>query len=98
MINKLKRLILENCLDDIYLTGFVDIEDGIAEFYSEKRFLYFKFGDQFIEFESIDQFSRLRISIVNSVRHEFEIDEDMLPGKTRISEVVFKNPLGRCFF
>ncbi|TCS92835.1 hypothetical protein [Hazenella coriacea] len=101
MIDKLKELIEGSFLEDIYLTGFVGIENEPAEFYADDRFLYFEFSDRFIEFESIDQFSRLRITIVDLIRHEFELEEDMIPGKSRISQVVFKNPLAdasMCFY
>jgi hypothetical protein len=88
MIKDLKRIIENNNITDIYLTGFVDTEDGVVEFFSDARFIYFEFANEFIEFESVNQFSRLRIKIVQSVRHEFEIDEDMKPGKASIGVVI----------
>ncbi len=89
MLEKIKKILINHTLDDIYLTGFVDIdEDGTAEFHSMMRFLYFEFGDQLIEFETIDQYSRLRITMVDSVRHEFETDESVILAKSSIDEVV----------
>lgn len=72
----------------IYLTGFVDIEDGVAQFYPDLRFIYFEVNSSFIEFESIEQYSKLKIKIVNSVNHNFEIDEDMMKGKASVSEII----------
>lgn len=88
MIGKLRRAVKDNDIEDIYLTGFVDVEDGIAEFYPDLRFMYFKINSNFIEFESVNQFSKLRIKMVRSVNHNFEIDEDMMRGKSSISEIV----------
>lgn len=96
MLGEIKNVISNNSLYNIYLTGFVDNEDdGVAQFYPDMRFLYLEFGDKMVEFykfEPINQSSRLRIMIVNSIRHEFDL-EDVVPGRTKINEVIFKNPL-----
>ena len=88
MINKLKKLVKNNDIEDIYLTGFVDIEDGIAQFYPDLRFIYFEINSKFIEFESINQYSKLRIKLEELVNHKFEIDEDMMKGKSSVSEII----------
>lgn len=98
MINKLKKVVKSNDIEDIYLTGFVDIEDGIAQFYPDLRFMYFEINSKFIEFESINQYSKLRIKLENSVNHKFEIDEDMMKGKSSVSEIVLNQDgaIGNC--
>lgn len=40
-IEYLKEILKNNNIEDIYLTGFIDIEDGIAQFYHDLRFVYF---------------------------------------------------------
>ena len=71
MLEKLIRIVKDKNIDDIYLTGFVDIEDGIAQFYHDLRFVYLELDDKYLRFESIEQFSRLRISIVNAINFDY---------------------------
>ena len=93
MKDKLRELVNLNSLEDIYLTGFVDIEDGIAAFYPDMRYLYFLLGDEFIEFQSVEQSSKMKIIITDSVMHKFEIDEDMMPAKASINETILVDTL-----
>ncbi|WP_027624760.1 hypothetical protein [Clostridium lundense] len=98
MIESFKKLAKNNDIKDIYLTGFVDIEDGVAQFYPDLRFIYFEINSKFIEFESINQYSKLKIKIVNLVNHNFEIDEDMMKGKASVSEIILTQDgaIGNC--
>lgn len=98
MINNFKNLAKNNNIEDVYLTGFVDIEDGIAQFYPDLRFIYFEINSKFIEFESINQYSKLRIKVVSSVNHNFEIDKDMTKGKASVSEIILTQDgaIGNC--
>lgn len=93
MKNMLRELVRLNPIEDIFLSGFVDIEDGIAEFYPEMRYLYFMFGEKFIEFESVEQSSKMKIMITDKVMHRFEIDEDMIPAKASVDETLFVDTL-----
>ena len=93
MKDKLRRLVKLDTLEDIYLTGFLDIEHGTAEFYPDMRYLYFLLGDEFIEFQSIEQSSKIKIMITDSVMHKFEIDEDMMPAKASINEMILVDTL-----
>lgn len=93
MLRDLKEILKNNNIEDIYLTGFVDIEEGIAQFYHDLRFIYFEVNSKYIEFESINQFSRLKIKIVNSVEHNFEIDEDMIKAKSSVREIILNDTM-----
>lgn len=93
MIEYFKRVVKNKSIEDFYLTGFVDIEEGVAQFYHDLRFMYFEVNSKYIEFESINQFSKLRIKIVDSIAHNFEIDEDMIKGKSSISEIVLRDTM-----
>lgn len=93
MIRDIKKIVKDNNIEDIYLTGFVDIEDGIAQFYHDLRFIYFEINSKYIEFESINQFSRLKVKIVDSVEHNFEIDEDMIKAKSSVSEIILNDTM-----
>lgn len=96
MLDQVKNIIKNNSLEGVYLTGYVDCEeDGIAQFYADMRFLYLEFGDVILEFGKFDpanQSSKLRIMIVNSIKHHFDL-EDVKPGRSKINDVIFKNPL-----
>ena len=96
MLDQVINVIRSNSFDSIYLTGYLDYEDDeVAQFYSDMRFLYFEFGDKMVEFykyEPVNQASKLRVTVVDSVRHEFDL-EDVVPGKSKINGIIFKNPL-----
>lgn len=93
MIEYLKEIVKNNNIEDIYLTGFVDIEDGIAQFYHDLRFVYFEINSKYIEFESINQLSKLRLKIVDSVKYNFEVDEDMMSAKSSVSEIILRDTM-----
>jgi len=57
------------------------------------RYIYLEVGEHYIELESIHQYSRLSIKVVNSIKYKFEIDEDMIPSKTSISQIVLTDSL-----
>lgn len=93
MIEYLKRIVKNNNIEDIYLTGFIDIEDGVAQFYHDLRFVYFEINTKYIEFESINQFSKLKLKVVDSVKYNFEIDEDMMRAKSSVSEIILSDTM-----
>ena len=93
MIEYLKRILKDSNIEDIYLTGGVDIENGIAEFYHDLRCIYFEINSKYIEFESIDQFSKLRVKVVDSVTNDYEMDEDMTKAKTSISQIILNDTM-----
>ncbi|MBP1991173.1 hypothetical protein [Paenibacillus eucommiae] len=86
-------IIEKNFIDEIYLTGFVDTDDiGVTEFTALMSYLFFEFDGQLIKIESVDQYSKLSISKTVSVQLEIDL-EDVIPAKSRISNIIFNNPL-----
>lgn len=86
-------IIEKNFIDEIYLTGFVDTDDaGVTEFTALMRYLFFDFGGQLLKIESVWQYSKLSISKAVSVLLEIDL-EDVIPAKSRISNIIFDNPL-----
>lgn len=75
-------------ITDIYTVGFVDVEKGQAEYYPDLRWVYFEFEDVYVEFESIKQYSRLKMQKVDEVRYLFETDEDMMRARSSIRDIV----------
>lgn len=92
MFDNFKEIISVNNIDEIYLTGIVDVDNGIGEFVPNTSYLYFEFGDQIVEFEAIDNYSRLRLTMVGSIRNETEFD-DVIPCIAKVGKIVFTNPL-----
>ncbi len=80
--------ILGKKLTDIYVVGFTYLEEGQNEFTPDLRWLYFEFEDILVEFESFEQYSRLRMEKVLDVRYRFEYDEDMIKVRSSIKEFV----------
>ena len=93
MLEKLTDLFKNEAIQDIYLLGFVDIENRKANFSPDMRCYYFEFGDQYIELESIEQYSKLSVRIVDSVHYKFEIDEDMFPCTTSVNQLILMDSM-----
>lgn len=78
-----------NChITDIISTGIVSIENGLAEFLPDLRILHFEIADKFVVFESIKQFSEIRISVSEKLRYYDVDDEDMLKSHMSIANIV----------
>lgn len=92
MLERFKKIVEENTLQDIYLIGFMDVENGIAEFVASMNFLYFEFGNQLFQFETVNQYSRLSITMVDSIQSNIDL-EDVIPSKSRVSDIILINPL-----
>lgn len=75
-------------LTDVYIVGFMYLEEGPNEFIPDFRWIYFEFEETLVEFESFNQFSRLRMEKVPDVRYRFEDDEDMIKVKSSVKELV----------
>lgn len=75
-------------LTDIYTVGFIYLEEEHNEFTPDLRWIYFEFEDVLVEFESIEQYSRLKVEKVMDVRYLFESDEDMIKVKSSIKELI----------
>lgn len=75
-------------LTDIYTVGFVYLFEEQREFTPDLRWIYLEFEDKLLEFESIEQYSRLKIEEVSDIRYQFEPDEDMIKVKSSIIEFV----------
>lgn len=80
-------------ISDILLSGVVDIENGIAEFTPMLTYMFFEFDTKIIKFESIEQFSKLKIKYVDRITYDFEIEEDMYPAKSSINEIVMTDTM-----
>lgn len=48
---------------------------------------------KYIKFESVDHFSKISIQIVDHVESNFEIDSDMIPAKTSVSNLILNDSM-----
>lgn len=96
MLQDVLKIVSNNTFDSIYLTGFVDNEDGgVAQFYPDMHFIYFEFGNKLLEIYKCDvlnQPSQLRIMVVDALRHDIDL-EDVTYGTSKINDIIFINPL-----
>lgn len=93
MVTYLKDFLKENIIEDIFLLGFIDADEEIPQFYPNKRFIYFKFNTKYIKFESIEQCSKLKFDIIDSVEFDIDIDEDILRGKSSIIDIILDDSM-----
>ncbi|WP_433943148.1 hypothetical protein [Paenibacillus sp. SN-8-1] len=93
MLKEITEVMRKSCLNEIYLTGFVDFEENqLSEFVANTDYLIFEFGEQLIKFQSIEQYSKLSIAKVDTIKIDIDL-EDVIPAKSRISGVIFNNPM-----
>ncbi|MGE6228468.1 hypothetical protein [Paenibacillus chitinolyticus] len=92
-LKEIKNTIQNNGLDDIYLAGFIDSEeDGLAEFVASMNYLFLEFGDGLIKIESIEQYSKISLAVVDDIQIMVDLD-DVIPAKSKIGNVIFNNHL-----
>lgn len=88
-------MIMNRVIEDIITIGFSDVEDNAYQYYPNLHWLYFKFDSVILEFESIEQSSKLRVSVVNDIQYKFEIEEDMLFSNSSIINIILtKSDMG----
>ena len=84
------KILKENKIENIYYTGCFDMED--QDFIINSNYVYFKLGENFICFEAIESYSKLEISITDSIIYRNDI-EDFIDGKVEISDLILKSIL-----
>ena len=78
---------------DIYLIGMMYLDDGIAEFLPWMDYVFLEFDTEIIRFKFIEESLKLRIEYVKSAVYDFEIEEDMYPAKSSISNLILISTL-----
>ena len=78
LINLLKEILDNYAIEDIYVFGFVENEDGIYKFHQDLRQIYFEVNNNYIEVLSLED-GLLRIKITDKMDYYFKynlIEED----------------------
>ncbi|WP_440110717.1 hypothetical protein [Paenibacillus sp. QZ-Y1] len=92
-LEQIGNSIRKNHLDNIFQTGFIDPEDnGAAEFVANTDQLFLQFGDGLVKIETIEQYSKISLDVVSDIQITIDF-EDVIPAKSKIGNVIFKNPL-----
>lgn len=93
MINEFREALKNKTITDIYSVGFVDDEDGISVFHENLNYLYIEMESRYIKLQSINQYSALKIQMVDRIDYDYEIDEDWKKAKTSIANVVLNDSM-----
>lgn len=64
MFNEIISVLKGNAIEEIYFTGCFDGEDN--DFVINSNYIYFELGSQYICFEAIESYSKLKIYITLS--------------------------------
>jgi len=88
MLETIKSMLKGNQIKDIFTVGFTDISNGVVEYHSMLQWLYFEFEGCLIEFESVEQLSKLQFRFVDSINIRFDVDDDMMITKSSVLNIV----------
>jgi len=74
MLDELLKISNISKIEDIYVFGYSDNDNGILKFNSDLRLIYFVMDSFYIRFESIENYSRLEVSIQKKLAYPFEYE------------------------
>lgn len=91
MDNLFRDLSHNSEITDIIICGTVDNEDDIFQFYFDFRVIYIEFESKYLRLESVEQYSKLEFSIVDHIKFDYEIDEDMYRARSSVKDIILDN-------
>ena len=81
-------------LKDIIVTGFVENDERWVRFHALWRTIYFECNGAFLKFDTVGDSGRMRLTLVDSVRFDADLDDDMLPASSSIRLQILRDPDG----
>ena len=81
-------------LKDIIVTGFVEKDEQPVRFHALWRAVYFECDGMLLKMAVVGDSGRMRLSVVHTVCHEAELDDDMLPALSSIRLQALRDPDG----
>ncbi|MCR5609413.1 MAG: hypothetical protein K6G26_10150 [Lachnospiraceae bacterium] len=95
MLKNILNQLYKNKIEKIYVTGFIDIENGIAEFYPDYTTYYILIKGRYLKLESIEQYSKLKFELVDNISFDFsyEIEDEMYKAVSSVEELILTNSL-----
>lgn len=91
MISKELENLMKSSLNDFILTGVLDVSDEIVQFLPDFTLMYLKLDDKYIAFESVEQYSKLKISVVDSIAYHKIDDPDFKYSFVSLLELLVIN-------
>jgi hypothetical protein len=88
MFEILKSKLCRNPIEDIVTVGFVDLSDAILKYYPRLKWIYFEFANFFMEFESIEQYSKLRVKFAESITVQGDLEDGMRETISSVIDIV----------
>lgn len=93
MVNNFFDKIKEISISDMHQLGVLEIEEGVSEITTFHTHLYIIFDNIILKFESVNQYSKLSFQYIEDIKFDFEIEEDMIPVKNSIAEIVLNDTM-----
>jgi len=94
MIDRFFDKVRGESIADIQQIGIVEIEAGISEITTFHTHVFIIFDSIKLKFESINQYSKLLFRTVEEIKFEIEVEEEMIPVKSSIAEIVLNDTMG----
>ncbi len=88
MLQKLIKIAKIENVKDFLSVGYIEEFKSMKRYQADLRFLYLELSSKLIEFESIEQYSKLRIKLVSEINFSFEIDEDDSFCTSRLGDII----------
>lgn len=93
VIDFVKKLINCSAIEDIIIIGILDPEDEVIEFIPDYTSFFIRINQYYLHFESIEQFSKLRVSVVDEIRYHDVSDDDFKHSFLSIANLLLENGL-----
>ena len=93
MRNSIIKNYIGKSILDIITVGSVDIESNPSDICTNNMLLYLEFPEGLLLFSSIVQMSELGITQEESIKFDYEIDEDDLYSKMSISNFILRDTI-----
>src|SRR5262249_40379115 len=75
-IKSLITAIQSNTITDIFIVGYIDYCGATKQFHPMLENIYIELGQQLLRCSSIEQYDKLRMTLVEKITCDFEIDDD----------------------
>ena len=87
-IDKLTNLLKTTEFTDIYFVGYIDGEETPTVFHPALEILYLEFEDCFLRLQSVEQYSRVHLTLTAEIDFDFpfDIEEEDVPTSASMGD------------
>ena len=93
-LRELRALLAGKEVDDVFIAGFVDMDEIPLRFRALYRAVFVGCGGKLLRFGAIGSTARMLISEVKAVSLNVELDDGMQPAFTSVSQTILNHPDG----